>query len=93
MHDFGLPAPDHTAQAMRDELVELVQEIRDDWQLTFDDDSGAWIAVRRPKPSAMRVIAAKTVPQMRDKLRKIREEERGDQGGRIGDADTPPPDC
>lgn len=71
MHNAGLPAPDYAPSA----LVDLLMDIRDDWQLTFDDDLCAWVAVQRPRPTAMHVVVAFSVAEMRVKLTKIREEE------------------
>jgi hypothetical protein len=71
MHDAHLPAPDLSSTA----LAELVQDLRDDWQLTFDDDLCAWVAVQRPTPAAMHVVVAFSVAEMRDKITKIREGE------------------
>jgi hypothetical protein len=71
MHDAGLPAPDPECNP----LIDLIQDLRDDWQLTFDDDLSAWVAVQRPKPTALHVVVAFSVAEMRDKITKIREGE------------------
>jgi hypothetical protein len=38
------------------------------WQITLDGDTGAWVAVRRPTPTAQDVLVARSVAELDAKL-------------------------
>ena len=45
----------------------LFHDYGERWQIT-EHESGAWTAVERPTPTALRVIAACTIEELRTKL-------------------------
>jgi hypothetical protein len=49
-----------------DMVTALLAEYGGRWQISPDD--GVWIAVRRPTPTAMRVIAAHEAAELAEKL-------------------------
>jgi len=48
-------------------LYGLLHDYGERWQIT-EHESGAWTAVERPTPTALRVIAACTIEELRIKL-------------------------
>ena len=49
------------------DLAGLLQEYSR-WQIDYQDDPPAWVAVRRPTPTRTRVLVAHDLPGLRSKL-------------------------
>jgi len=52
-------------------LAGLLQEYTR-WQIEYQDDPPAWVAVRRPTPTRIHVLVAHDLPDLRSKLAKRR---------------------
>jgi hypothetical protein len=51
---------------MPTQLAEVMHDFGERWEIT--QGAGCWIAVRRPTPTSLRVIAAHGLAELRDKL-------------------------
>ena len=49
------------------DLAGLLQEYSR-WQIDYQDDPPAWVAIRRPTPTHMHMLAAHDLPSLRSKL-------------------------
>jgi len=49
------------------DLAGLLQEYTR-WQIEYQNDPPAWVAIRRPTPTRMHVLVAHDLPDLRNKL-------------------------
>jgi hypothetical protein len=49
-------------------LIELMHDFGEDWQIQPDAEVGAFVAVRRPTPTAQHILIAHDLSALREKL-------------------------
>ncbi|HUY51703.1 MAG TPA: hypothetical protein VMV92_39380 [Streptosporangiaceae bacterium] len=51
------------------DYASVLEEFGKDWQVAHDGEIGAWVAIRRPTPSAQEFHAGRDLPHLVAKLR------------------------
>jgi hypothetical protein len=54
------------------DFASVLDEFGQDWQVAYDGEIGAWVAVRRPTPSAQEFHVGRDLPHLVAKLRAMR---------------------